>query len=86
LEPKPSRDIEPRDWEKMFSSTNMARAALEYMEEMVVVNIAPVLAVGPEAEASHYPAAKAALVAWAPAIAKELAPFIRVFAVLPGGG
>ncbi len=90
LAPKPFREMEPREWEDMFrvhvfGSMNMARAALEYMREGVIVNIASILAVRPEAEASHYSAAKAALVAWTIALAKELAPAIRVFAVLPGG-
>ncbi len=90
LAPKPFREMEPREWEDMFrvhvfGSMNMARAALEYMREGVIVNIASILAVRPEAEASHYSAAKAALVAWTIALAKELAPAIRIFAVLPGG-
>ena len=90
LRPKPFREMEPGDWEDMFrvhvfGSMNVVRAAIEYMETGVIVNISSVLALRPEEEASHYSAAKAALVAWSMALARELAPSIRVFTVLPGG-
>ena len=92
LEPKEFAEMEPSDWERMFrvhvfGSMNLARAALDYMVEGgVIVNIASVLGLRPEAEASHYSAAKAALIAWTVALAKELAERgIRVFAVAPGG-
>ena len=90
LRPKPFREMDPSDWEEMFKvhvfgSMNIARAAIDYMREGVIVNISSVLALRPEEEASHYSAAKAALVAWSIALARELAPHIRVFTVLPGG-
>lgn len=92
LDPKQFAEMEPRDWEEMFrvhvfGSMNLARAAIDYMEEGgVIVNVSSVLGLRPEAEASHYSAAKAALIAWTIAVAKELAERgIRVFAVAPGG-
>ncbi len=92
LEPKEFAKMEPRDWEEMFrvhvfGSMNLARAAIDYMGEGgVIVNVSSVLGLRPEAEASHYSAAKAALIAWTIAVAKELAERgIRVFTVAPGG-
>jgi 3-oxoacyl-[acyl-carrier protein] reductase len=92
LEPKEFAEMEPRDWEEMFrvhvfGSMNLARAAIDYMSEGgVIVNVSSVLGLRPEVEASHYSAAKAALIAWTIAVAKELARRgIRVFAVAPGG-
>lgn len=90
LSPKPFIEMRPGDWEDMFrvhvfGAMNVARAALDYMRDGVIVNISSVLALRPEEGASHYAAAKAALAAWTLALARELAPRIRVFAVLPGG-
>ena len=94
LEPKPFHEMEPRDWQRMvevhfYGALNVARAALPYMIEKrrgVIVNISSVLGLRPEPLASHYSAAKAALIAWSIAAAKELAEYgVRVFAVAPGG-
>ncbi len=90
LEPRRFRDMSPEDWEDMFrvhvfGSMNMARAVLDHMKKGVIANISSVLGLRPEEEASHYSAAKAALIAWTIALARELAPEIRVFAVAPGG-
>ncbi|MET1127694.1 MAG: SDR family oxidoreductase [Thermoproteota archaeon] len=92
LAPKRFDEMEPRDWEEtfrvhVFGSLNLARAALDYMRDGgVIVNISSVLGLRPEEEASHYSAAKAALIAWTIAAAKELASRgVRVFAVAPGG-
>jgi 3-oxoacyl-[acyl-carrier protein] reductase len=94
LVPKEFREMTPKDWTRMmevhfFGSLNVARAALDYMiprRRGVIVNIASTLALRPEPLASHYAAAKAALIAWTIAVAKELAEHgIRVFAVAPGG-
>ena len=68
---------------------NTTRAALDHMIKQrrgVIVNISSVLGLRPEPLASHYSAAKAALIAWTISLAKELAQYnIRVFAVAPGG-
>ncbi len=93
LEPKRFEDMEPQDWQRMievhfYGALNVAHAALPHMKGRggVIVNIASVLGLRPEPEASHYAAAKAALIAWTLAVAKELAAHgIRVFAVAPGG-
>ncbi len=94
LEPKLFIEMEPRDWVRMFEvhvfgAMNVAHAALRYMVRQgggVIVNIASVLGLRPEPEASHYSAAKAALIAWTIALAKEVAEHgVRVFAVAPGG-
>ncbi|AEM38987.1 short-chain dehydrogenase/reductase SDR [Pyrolobus fumarii 1A] len=94
LEPKPFAEMEPRDWQRMievhfYGALNVAKAALPHMIQRrrgVIVNIASVLGLRPEPLASHYSAAKAALIAWSMAVAKELAEYgIRVFAVAPGG-
>jgi NAD(P)-dependent dehydrogenase (short-subunit alcohol dehydrogenase family) len=94
LEPKPFHEMEPRDWQRMmevhfYGALNVARAALPYMMERgrgVIVSISSVLGLRPEPLASHYSAAKAALIAWSIAVAKELAGYgVRVFAVAPGG-
>ncbi|ABM80163.1 SDR family NAD(P)-dependent oxidoreductase [Hyperthermus butylicus] len=94
LEPKLFEDMKPRDWQRMievhfYGALNVAHAAIPYMKRNgggVIVNIASVLGLRPEPEASHYSAAKAALIAWTIAVAKELADYnIRVFAVAPGG-
>jgi len=94
LEPKPFHGMEPRDWQRMievhfYGALNVARAALPYMIRQrrgVIVNISSVLGLRPEPLTSHYSAAKAALIAWSIAAAKELAEYgVRVFAVAPGG-
>lgn len=94
LEPKEFAEMKPRDWQHMmevhfYGALNVSRAALDYMLKQgrgVIVNISSVLGLRPEPLASHYSAAKAALIAWTMAVAKELAEKgVRVFAVAPGG-
>ncbi len=93
LSPKRFDEMKPGEWRRafevnVFGALNVAHAALPYMEGRggVIVNIASVLGLRPEPEASHYSASKAALIAWTIAVAKELAEKgVRVFAVAPGG-
>jgi len=67
----------------------LIRAALPHMvarRRGVIVNIASVLGINPEAEAAAYSAAKAGLIALTKALARELrGSGVRVVAVAPGG-
>ena len=92
LRPRRFEEMEPGDWLEVVGVNllgvfNVTRAALPHMPRGgVVAVVSSVLGLRPEPLASVYSATKAAVIAWANALAKELAERgIRVFAVAPGG-
>ena len=94
LRPAPFLETTPADWEEVIGVNvigvfNLARTVIPFMVKQgrgVFVVVSSVLGLNPEPEASVYSASKAAVIAWARAVAKELAgDGVRVFAVAPGG-
>ncbi len=87
---KPFIRMLPSEWEQIFQvnvfgTMNMIRAALEHMEEGVIVNIASVIGIYPIPDAAAYCASKAAVIALTKSLAQELGSKIKVVCVAPKG-
>ncbi len=79
----------PSEWERIFQvnvfgTFNMIRAALDTMQEGVIVNISSIIGIEPMAHAAPYCSSKAAVIALTKSLAQELYPAIRVICVAPG--
>ncbi|NPA75131.1 MAG: SDR family NAD(P)-dependent oxidoreductase [Euryarchaeota archaeon] len=79
----------PSEWERIFQvnvygTMNMTHAAIEHMEDGVIVNVASIIGLHPMSGAAAYCASKAAVVAFTKAVAGELFSRIRVVCVAPG--
>jgi NAD(P)-dependent dehydrogenase (short-subunit alcohol dehydrogenase family) len=89
---RPLEELEPEFWDRVIGVNLTApylvcRAALPYLrkaEGATIVNVASGAAVLPHSVGSAYPASKGGLVSFSKALAYELAPHIRVNAVMPG--
>jgi len=85
----PLTDLSPQDWQDCVDLNITAvwaatLAAVKRMDSGAIVNISSLVARGPIPGSGHYGAAKAAVNSLTETFARELAPKIRVNAIMPG--
>ena len=84
------RNIPAEDWTRVINTNligpwNVIRHGIELMASGgSIVNISSIYGTAPEAKALPYSVSKAGLIALTQALAKEVAPKVRINAVLPG--
>ena len=85
---KPLVRMLPSEWEyifqvNVFGTLNMIRAALDYMEEGVIVNVASIIGIYPMPDAAPYCGSKASVIAITKSLAQELGSRIKIVCVAP---
>ena len=84
------KNISSEDWGRVIDTNligawNVIRYGLELMEAGgSIVNISSIYGIAPEAKTLPYSVSKAAVIALTQALAKEVAPKVRINAILPG--
>lgn len=84
------KNISLEDWDRVFrtnliGSWNVIRYGIELMDTGgSVINISSIYGTAPEAKVLPYSVSKSAVIALTQALAKEVAPKVRMNAVLPG--
>jgi 7-alpha-hydroxysteroid dehydrogenase len=85
----PLVELSPKDWQdcvdlNITAVWSATVAAVKRMERGSIINISSLVARGPIPGSGHYGAAKAAVNSLTETFARELAPRIRVNAIMPG--